>query len=134
MGKKVTQEIYDAAKALLKVNTPLDRIGKTLGFCPKTIRTIDESKDIDDYRRLVKEQFVRFKALQEARAKAEQLDLLSASAEATEENKSDDKDFLTIMVTVDKSKRGTIAPLTALLSSMYGEDNVVASVSKDKNE
>lgn len=134
MGKKITQEIYDAAKALLKVNTPLDRIGKTLGFCPKTIRTIDESNDIDDYRRLVNEQFARFKATQEARAKAEQLDLLNDNANVAKEFAPEEKDFLTIMVTVDKRQRGTIAPLTALLSSIYGESNVVASVSKEKNE
>lgn len=134
MGKKITQEIYDAAKALLKVNTPIDRIGKTLGFCPKTIRTIDESTDIDDYRRIVNEQFARFKASQQARANAEQLGLLNDNADVAKEFVSDEKDFLTIMVTVDKSQRGTIAPLTALLSAMYGENNVVASVSKDKNE
>ena len=52
---KVTEEIFDTVKFMVKGGASISKCSKTLGLCPATISYIKRAKTFEEYRQIVQE-------------------------------------------------------------------------------
>lgn len=121
---KVTQDKFDLVKTLLNAGVKMTQIQEIVGLSGCTISNIRDAKDLDDYARIVHEQFE--KKRQYDLAKAQQL------ANVQENQASPKKGYtVTMVINVDEEHDSVVAPLTALVNGIFSSDNVAVEVNKD---
>lgn len=121
---KVTQDKFDLVKTLLNAGVKMTQIQEIVGLSGCTVSNIREAKDLDDYARIVHEQFE--KKRQYDLAKAQQL------ANVQEIQASPKKGYtVTMVINVDEEHDSVVAPLTALVNGIFSSDNVAVEVNKD---
>lgn len=121
---KVTQDKFDLVKTLLNAGVKMTQIQEIVGLSGCTVSNIRGAKDLDDYARIVHEQFE--KKRQYDLAKAQQL------AKTQEIQVSPKKGYtVTMVINVDEDHRNMVPPLTALVNSMFSPDNVAVEVNGD---
>lgn len=121
---KVTQDKFDLVKTLLNAGVKMTQIQEIVGLSGCTVSNIREAKDLDDYARIVHEQFE--KKRQYDMAKAQQL------ANVQEIQASPKKGYtVTMVINVDEEHDSVVAPLTALVNGIFSSDNVAVEVNKD---
>lgn len=121
---KVTQDKFDLVKTLLNAGVKMTQIQEIVGLSGCTISNIRSANDLDDYARIVHEQFE--KKRQYDLAKAQQL------AKTQEIKASPKKGYtVTMVINVDEDRRDMVPPLTALVNSMFSPDNVAVEVNGD---
>lgn len=121
---KVTQDKFDLVKTLLNAGVKMTQIQEIVGLSGCTISNIRDAKDLDDYARIVHEQFE--KKRQYDLAKAQQL------ANVQEIQASPKKGYtVTMVINVDEEHDSVVAPLTALVNGIFSSDNVAVEVNKD---
>ena len=121
---KVTQDKFDLVKTLLNAGVKMTQIQDIVGLSGCTVSNIREAKDLDDYARIVHEQFE--KKRQYDLAKAQQL------ANVQEIQASPKKGYtVTMVINVDEEHDSVVAPLTALVNGIFSSDNVAVEVNKD---
>lgn len=120
---KVTQDKFDLVKKLLDAGVKMTQIQGIVGLSGCTIANIRDAKDLDDYARIVHEQFE--KKRQYDLAKAQQL------AKTQEIQASPKKGYtVTMVINVDEEHDSVVAPLTALVNGIFSSDNVAVEVNK----
>ena len=120
----VTQDKFDLVKTLLNAGVKMTQIQEIVGLSGCTISNIRDAKDLDDYARIVHEQFE--KKRQYDLAKAQQL------ANVQEIQASPKKGYtVTMVINVDEEHDSVVAPLTALVNGIFSSDNVAVEVNKD---
>lgn len=121
---KVTQDKFDLVKTLLNAGVKMTQIQEIVGLSGCTVSNIRDAKDLDDYARIVREQFE--KKRQYDLAKAQQLT-------KTQENQTSPKKgyTVTMVINVDEEHDSVVAPLTALVNGIFSSDNVAVEVNKD---
>lgn len=121
---KVTQDKFDLVKTLLNAGVKMTQIQEIVGLSGCTVSNIRDAKDLDDYARIVHEQFE--KKRQYDLAKAQQF------AKTQEIQASPKKGYtVTMVINVDEEHDSVVAPLTALVNGIFSSDNVAVEVNKD---
>lgn len=143
MGRiKIDQEKFDLVKALLKAGVRKNQVHTITDLSGCTIKNIEDAEDIEDYRRIVSEQFVKKKAYDKAKEHRELFKGLPLDTQSTytytyapvetEQPKVQEgskKPYtVTMVINVDEEHDKLVAPLTALINNMFDSDNVAVEV------
>lgn len=124
---KVNQDNFDLVKTLADAGVKKIQIKNITGLGPATVDNIINAKDIDDYREIVRKQFERKaeydKAKEERVQKEPQIKIAEPKKSYT----------VTMVINVDEDHRHNVAPLTALVNSIFTSDNVAVEVQRSDN-
>lgn len=143
MGRiKIDQEKFDLVKALLKAGVRKNQVHAITGLSGCTIKNVEDAEDLEEYRRIVDEQFAKKKAYDKAKEHRELFKGLPLDTQSTytytyapvetEQPKVQEgskKPYtVTMVINVDEEHDKLVAPLTALINNMFDSDNVAVEV------
>lgn len=145
-GKPVTQETFNAVKTMLNAGVKQKHICEILGYSYCTINWLANSESFEAYKKMSDEHIRKMKARQAAKAAAAKAVSMEAKEEmsltdkvrkaiglygreAREAQKTAKKPAL-IMIDVAKDKEQLLAPTLAIISEMFGAENVSVDVSE----
>lgn len=120
---KVNEESFTLVKKLLDAGLNKSQITKITDLSNCTVQNIEQSVDIDDYREIVRRQFER-KAEYERAKQAKKAKPVVADKKAY---------TVTMVINVDAEHDNVVAPLTALISTMFDPTNVAVEVQRFDN-
>ena len=120
---KVNEESFALVKKLLDAGLSKSQITKVTDLSNCTVQNIEQSVNLDDYREIVRRQFER-KAEYERAKQAKFAKPVVAGKKAY---------TVTMVINVDAEHDNVVAPLTALISTMFDPTNVAVEVQRSDN-
>lgn len=110
---KVNQDKFDLVKTLLKAGVKKGQIQSISGLSNCTVNNIDKAENLSHYQDIVREQFAKKKAYDDAKANAPKVQEGSKKSYT-----------VTMVINVDEEHEKLVAPLTALVNNMFDSDDV----------
>ena len=136
--RKVNQDVFDLVKTLLQAGVKKSQIKTITSLGMATVDNISKADDLEDYTRIVREQFAKKAAYDMARAQREYCQTASTEELVREPKepvftiKAVKKPYtVTMVINVDEDHHDMVPPLTALVNSMFSPDNVAVEVNGD---
>ncbi len=117
---KVNEESFELVKKLLEAGLNKSQVTKITGLSNCTIMNIEQSVDLEDYREIVRRQFERKREYDQAKQAKLVKPVMANKNSYT----------VTMVINVDAEHDNVVAPLTALISTMFDPTNVAVEIQR----
>ena len=135
---KVDGKKFNLVKTLDEAGVKAGQIQKIAGISNCTLNNIRHATDLEDYQKIVREQFRKKDAYDKAKEQREILRdlpldqyITSVGLEQPKVQEAPKKGYtVTMVINVDEEHDSVVAPLTALINSMFTPNNVAVEVQR----
>ena len=117
---KVNEESFALVKKLLDAGLNKSQITKITELSNCTVMNIEQSVDLEDYREIVRRQFERKREYDQAKQAKIAKPVVTGKNSYT----------VTMVINVDAEHDNVVAPLTALISTMFDPTNVAVEIQR----
>ena len=117
---KVNEESFALVKKLLDAGLNKSQITKITELSNCTVMNIEQSVDLEDYREIVRRQFERKREYDQAKQAKLVKPVMANKNSYT----------VTMVINVDAEHDNVVAPLTALISTMFDPTNVAVEIQR----